>query len=69
MTIKLIGTPAEESGGGAVLLLQRGVFDDVAMAMAMHPTLEDTCACSSPAVDDLDVRHTGGVAQSSGGAA
>ena len=37
VTIKLIGTPAEESGGGKVLLLQTGVFDDVAMAMMVYP--------------------------------
>ena len=32
-----IGTPAEESGGGKVLMLERGVFDDVAAAMMVHP--------------------------------
>lgn len=40
MTIKLVGTPAEESGGGTVLLLQRGVFNVVAMAMMVHPAPE-----------------------------
>jgi amidohydrolase len=59
VTIKLIGTPAEESGGGKVLLLERGVFDDVAMAMMVHPAPEETCACPSLAIADLQVRYTG----------
>jgi len=59
LTIKLIGTPAEESGGGKVLLLRGGVFDDVAMAMMVHPAPEETCACSSLAVTELQLRYTG----------
>lgn len=54
-----MGTPAEESGGGKVLLLERGVFDDVAMAMMVHPALEESCASSSLAITDLQLHHTG----------
>ncbi|HWS35546.1 MAG TPA: M20 family metallopeptidase [Actinoplanes sp.] len=35
--IKLLGTPAEESGGGKQLMLERGAFDDVSVAMMAHP--------------------------------
>jgi amidohydrolase len=59
LTIKLVGTPAEESGGGKVLLLERGVFDDVAMAMMVHPAPQETCACTSLAITDLRLRYTG----------
>ncbi|HEU0086569.1 MAG TPA: amidohydrolase, partial [Pseudonocardiaceae bacterium] len=59
VTIKLLGTPAEESGGGKVLLLERGVFDDVAMAMMVHPAPDETCACSSLAIADLRLRYRG----------
>jgi len=59
ITVKLIGTPAEESGGGKVLLLERGVFDDVAMAMMVHPSPEETCASPSLAIADLQVHYTG----------
>ncbi|HEY0641479.1 MAG TPA: amidohydrolase [Pseudonocardiaceae bacterium] len=59
ITVKLIGTPAEEAGGGKVLLLERGVFDDVAMAMMVHPTRDETCAATSLAITDLEVRYTG----------
>jgi amidohydrolase len=33
-----IGTPAEEGGGGKVALLRAGGFDDVDVAMMIHPT-------------------------------
>ncbi|HEY6424391.1 MAG TPA: M20 family metallopeptidase [Pseudonocardiaceae bacterium] len=59
VTVKLIGTPAEESGGGKVLLLDGGVFDNVAMAMMVHPAPEETCACTSLAITDLGLHYTG----------
>src|SRR5829696_7117032 len=33
LTVKVIGTPAEERGGGKCLLLERGAFDGVHAAM------------------------------------
>ena len=59
LTVRVIGTPAEETGGGKVLMLQRGVFDDVAFAMMVHPGSEEVCAPSSLAITDLEVRYTG----------
>lgn len=35
--IMVIGTPAEEGGGGKVLQLERGVFEGVDVAMMFHP--------------------------------
>lgn len=48
--VKVIGSPAEEEGGGKVLLLQRGAFDDVTVAMMAHPERHDHCRAenSSP---------------------
>ncbi len=37
ITLKAIGTPAEEHGGGKALMLERGVFAGVALAMMVHP--------------------------------
>jgi amidohydrolase len=37
LTLTVIGTPAEEHGGGKALLLDHGVFDDVAFALMIHP--------------------------------
>ena len=37
-TIFFVGCPAEEHGGGKVLLTRAGVFDDMDAAMQVHPT-------------------------------
>src|SRR5881628_213346 len=37
LTVRVVGTPAEESGGGKVLLLERGAFAGVHAAMMVHP--------------------------------
>jgi amidohydrolase len=42
LTVSIIGTPAEEGGGGKVFLLERGAFAGVHAAMMVHPApLED----------------------------
>ncbi|MFE6779965.1 amidohydrolase [Streptomyces sp. NPDC057702] len=46
--VRLLGTPAEEAGGGKVLMLERGAFDEVTVAMMAHP---------GPA-DDIDPRSS-----------
>jgi amidohydrolase len=37
-TLLVIGTPAEEGGGGKVTLAENGVFDDVEAAIMVHPS-------------------------------
>ncbi|MGW5861708.1 M20 family metallopeptidase [Streptomyces sp. NPDC055239] len=37
ITLKAIGTPAEEHGGGKSLLLEAGAFDGVGLALMVHP--------------------------------
>lgn len=37
-SVCLIGTPAEETGGGKVQILEAGGFDDVNYSMMMHPS-------------------------------
>ena len=36
-TVRLLGTPAEEKGGGKELMIRAGAFDGVDAAMMMHP--------------------------------
>ena len=36
-TIKLIGTPAEEGGGGKVIMAEHNIFDGLDAAMMVHP--------------------------------
>ncbi|MGV9279866.1 amidohydrolase [Streptomyces sp. NPDC003730] len=59
ITVKLIGTPAEEDIGGKALLLDAGVFDDVAAAFMVHAAPEDSVGASSLAVGAWDVTYTG----------
>ena len=40
----LVGTPAEEGGGGKIILLREGVFDGVDAAMMFHPFDRDLVA-------------------------
>src|ERR1700760_1130628 len=44
LTVALVGAPAEEAGGGKELLLEAGVFDDVAAAVMVHPGPADVAA-------------------------
>lgn len=37
ITVKVMGTPAEEGGGGKILMLERGAFSGVNAAMMVHP--------------------------------
>jgi amidohydrolase len=65
MTVRVLGTPAEEGGGGKITMLEAGVFDDVHAAMMIHPwpvdRLEGTCL----AVSHFDVRFSGKSAHAS----
>lgn len=40
--LKVIGTPAEEDGGGKIILLNNGVFDGIDAVFMMHPTSDTT---------------------------
>ncbi|WP_407555162.1 amidohydrolase [Streptomyces sp. Pv4-95] len=59
LTVKLIGTPAEEDYGGKVHLLDAGVFDDVAAAMMVHAAPDDSIGASSLAIGSWDVTFRG----------
>lgn len=41
-TIQVIGTPAEEGGGGKIRLLEAGVFEGVDVALSSHPASHRT---------------------------
>jgi amidohydrolase len=50
-SIELVGTPAEEGGGGKIRLLEAGVFEGVDAAMMFHPFDRDVIA--HPALSTL----------------
>ena len=37
LSVRVLGTPAEEGGGGKILMLERGAFAGVHAAMMVHP--------------------------------
>ncbi|HJP72851.1 MAG TPA: amidohydrolase [Pseudonocardiaceae bacterium] len=41
ITVRLLGTPAEERGAGKEIMLRNGAFDGLHAAMMMHPQLKD----------------------------
>ena len=41
LRVTVLGTPAEEGGGGKILLLEAGAFDGVHAAMMVHPGPDD----------------------------
>lgn len=59
LTVVLIGTPAEEAGGGKVLLLNAGTFDDIAASVMLHPGPADIAAARSLALSEVAVGYTG----------
>ena len=59
LTVALLGTPAEEAGGGKALLLQAGTFDDVAVAVMVHPGPTDIAAARSLALSEVVVHYRG----------
>ncbi len=58
-TIRLIGTPAEEGGGGKIIMLEKGIFDDVDAAMMVHPGSKAMTARGSIAANGLRFEYFG----------
>jgi amidohydrolase len=59
LTISVVGTPAEEGGGGKIYMLDRGVFDGMHAAMMVHPAPFDVLRPRVSAVSHFSVRYTG----------
>jgi amidohydrolase len=53
-SVELVGTPAEEGGGGKIKLLEAGVFEGVDAAMMFHPFDRDVLA--HPALSTVRVQ-------------
>jgi amidohydrolase len=59
LTVTVLGTPAEEGGGGKILMLERGAFEGVDVAMMVHPGPVDVAEAEPFAVAHLNVQYTG----------
>ena len=65
MRVTVLGTPAEESGGGKIDLLRAGAFDDAAVAMMVHPWTSETVDFPTLAWARVEVTYHGKEAHAS----
>ncbi|WP_338598076.1 M20 family metallopeptidase [Saccharopolyspora sp. SCSIO 74807] len=59
LTVRVVGTPAEEKGTGKEIMVNRGVFDDTHAAMMVHPSLKDVVTPQLRASRSWQVTYTG----------
>jgi amidohydrolase len=59
MKVSVIGTPAEEGGGGKIVMVEKGVFDDVHCALMVHPGPSDLLLPEVLAAQTLEITYTG----------
>jgi amidohydrolase len=57
--VRIMGTPAEEGGGGKILMARQGAFDGLAAAMMVHPADADLVRMDTIAVQELYVDYHG----------
>jgi amidohydrolase len=65
LTVTVLGTPAEEGGGGKIYMLERGGFDGVHAAMMVHPASAELDRTPCLAVSHFDVHYHGKAAHAS----
>ncbi|MBI4514471.1 MAG: M20 family metallopeptidase [Deltaproteobacteria bacterium] len=58
-SVVVLGTPAEEGGGGKILMAKRGAFDGIDAAMMVHPAGLDLPAMKVLAVATVAVEYRG----------
>lgn len=57
--ITLLGSPAEETGGAKVILVEKGAFDDVDFAMMVHPATKNSTYSTTFAIDAIEFTYHG----------
>lgn len=63
--IVLIGTPAEEAGGGKIIMEGKGVFENIDYALMMHPACENLICRGGLATRSVKIEYFGKAAHSS----
>lgn len=69
LRIKLLGTPAEEHGGGKIPMLEAGAWEDAALSLMVHGASGTDIPCTTlwmQAVDRFEVTFTGRAAHAAG---
>lgn len=57
--VAILGTPAEEGGGGKEFMIRRGAFDHIDAAMMVHPADHDIQRMHTIAIHTMTVEYTG----------
>ena len=57
--VVVLGTPAEEGGGGKAIMADRGALDGVDVAMMVHPAPGDLIAMNAIAIQQVHVEYDG----------
>jgi amidohydrolase len=57
--VSVVGTPAEEGGGGKIVMIEKGVFDEFHCALMVHPGPSDLLLPEVLAAQTLEVTYTG----------
>jgi amidohydrolase len=57
--LKLMGTPAEEGGGGKIMMARKGAFDGVTASMMIHPADTELARMNAIAIQHCLVRYVG----------
>ncbi len=60
-----LGTPAEEGGGGKVVMIDAGLFEDVDVAMMFHPACNTMVGRGSLAITEVKIEFRGKPAHAS----
>ncbi len=58
-TLRIMGTPAEEGGGGKIEMARRGAFEHIDAAMMVHPADADLISMDTIALQELHVQYHG----------
>ena len=57
--LTVMGTPAEEGGGGKIKLINNGAFEDIDIAMMVHPAPHSAIRLICTCISSLQVTYTG----------
>lgn len=63
--VLVIGTPAEENGGGKIIMLENGCFQDIDYVMMSHPCVTNMIGRKGTAALNMEIEYFGKSAHSS----
>ncbi|MBU4190319.1 MAG: M20 family metallopeptidase [Candidatus Thermoplasmatota archaeon] len=64
-SIIVLGTPAEEGGGGKITMIEKGIFNQIDAAMMVHPSTKNIVGRGALAVKELKIKFKGKSAHAS----